>query len=60
MANVDDQVVLTCQAAVNYLTKYMGKLGGGHSGSGRIGGLIDDIVLSHAGHGHDDCEFFAV
>ena len=44
VANVDDQVVLTCQAAVNYLTKYMGKLGGGHSGSGRIGGLIDDIV----------------
>eukprot|EP00435_Cladocopium_sp_Y103_P051080 s1595_g15.t1 len=44
VANVDDQVVLTCQAAINYLTKYMGKLGGGHSGSGRIGGLIDDIV----------------
>ena len=31
VANVDDQVVLTVQAAVNYLTKYLGKLGGGHS-----------------------------
>ena len=49
VANVDDQVVLTCQAAVNYLTKYMGKLGGGHSGSGRIGGLIDDIVCRMRG-----------
>ena len=31
VANVDDQVVLTIQAAINYLTKYMGKLGTGHS-----------------------------
>ena len=30
VANVDDQVVLTIQAAINYLTKYMGKLGTGH------------------------------
>ena len=44
VANVDDQVVLTVQAAVNYLTKYMGKIGGGHTASGRIGGLIDDII----------------
>ncbi len=44
VANVDDQVVLTVQAAVNYLTKYMGKLGGGHSAQSRISGLIDDIV----------------
>ena len=44
VANVDDQVVLTVQAAVNYLTKYLGKLGGGHTASGRIGGLIDDII----------------
>ena len=44
VANVDDQVVLTVQAAVNYLTKYMGKLGGGHTAQGRISALIDDIV----------------
>ena len=44
VANVDDQVVLTVQAAVNYLTKYMGKLDGGHSAQSRISGLIDDIV----------------
>ena len=44
VANVDDQVVLTVQAAVNYLTKYLGKLGGGHTASGRIGGLIDEII----------------
>ena len=44
VANVDDQVVLTVQAAVNDLTKYMGKLGGGHSAQSRISGLIDDIV----------------
>ena len=44
VANVDDQVVLTVQAAVNYLTKYMGKLGGGHSAQSRVSGLIDDIV----------------
>ena len=44
VANVDDQVVLTVQAAVNYLTKYMGKIGGGHSAQSRISGLIDDIV----------------
>ena len=35
VANVDDQVVLTVQTAVNYLTKYLGKIGGGQ---------IDDIV----------------
>ena len=44
VANVDDQVVLTVQAAVIYLTKYLGKLGGGHTASGRIGGLIDEII----------------
>ena len=44
VANVDDQVVLTVQAAVNYLTKYLGKLGGGHSAQSRISELIDDIV----------------
>ena len=44
VANVDDQVVLTVQAAVNYLTKYLGKIGGGHSAQSRISGLIDDIV----------------
>ena len=44
VANVDDQVVLTVQAAVNYLTKYLGKLGGGHSAQSRISALIDDIV----------------
>ena len=44
VANVDDQVVLTVQAAVNYLTKYLGKVGGGQTASGRIGTLIDDIV----------------
>ena len=44
VANVDDQVVLTVQAAVNYLTKYMGKLGSGHTAQGRISALIDDIV----------------
>ena len=44
VANVDDQVVLTVQAAVNYLTKYLGKIGGGHSAHSRISGLIDDIV----------------
>ena len=44
VANVDDQVVLTVHAAVNYLTKYMGKLGGGQSAQSRISGLIDDIV----------------
>ena len=44
VANVDDQVVLTVQAAVNYLTKYKGKLGAGHSAQSRISGLIDDIV----------------
>ena len=44
VANVDDQAVLTVQAAVNYLTKYMGKIGGGHTASGRIGDLIDDII----------------
>ena len=32
------------QAAVNYLPKYMGKLGGGHTAQGRISALIDDIV----------------
>ena len=36
VANVDDQVVLTVQAAVNYLTKYLGKEGGGHSAQSRI------------------------
>lgn len=41
---MDDQVVLTVQAAVNYLTKYLGKIGGGHSAHSRISGLIDDIV----------------
>ena len=40
VANVDDQVVLTVQAAVNYLTKYMGKLGSGHTAQGRISALI--------------------
>ena len=44
VANVDDRVVLTVQAAVNYLTKYLGKIGGGHSAQSRISGLIDDIV----------------
>ena len=44
VANVDDQVALTAQAAVNYLTKYLGKIGGGHSAHSRISGLIDDIV----------------
>ena len=44
VANVDDQVVLTIQAAVNYLTKYMGKLGSGHTATSRIGGLLDDIL----------------
>ena len=44
VANVDDQNVLTAQAAVNYLTKYLGKIGGGHSAHSRISGLIDDIV----------------
>ena len=48
VANVDDQVVLTVQAAVNYLTKYVGKLGGGHSAQSRISGLIDDIVCRMA------------
>ena len=44
VANVDDQVVLTVQASVNYLTKYMGKLGGGNTATGRIGSLIDTII----------------
>ena len=33
---------------MNYLTKYMGKLGGGHSAQSRISGLIDDIVCRMA------------
>ena len=48
VANVDDQVVLTHQAAVNYMTKYLGKLGGG-SASGRIGAVIDDIICRTRG-----------
>eukprot|EP00435_Cladocopium_sp_Y103_P007326 s4938_g2.t1 len=44
VANGDDQVVLTVQASVNYLTKYMGKLGGGHTATGRIGSLIDSMI----------------
>ena len=44
VANVDDRVVLTVQAAVNYLTKYVGKLGGGQSATSRISSCIDEII----------------
>ena len=50
VANVDDQVVLTIQAAINYLTKYMGKLGTGHTATSRIGGLLDDILCRMQDH----------
>ena len=50
VANVDDQVVLTIQAAINYLTKYMGKLGTGHTATSRIGGLLDDILCRIQDH----------
>ena len=50
VANVDDQVVLTIQAAINYLTKYMGKLGTGHTATSRIGGLLDDILCKMQDH----------
>ena len=50
VANVDDQVVLTIQAAINYLTKYMGKLGSGHTATSRIGGLLDDILCRMQDH----------
>ena len=50
VANVDDQVVLTIQAAINYLTKYMGKLGTGHTATSRIGGLLDDILCRMHDH----------
>ena len=44
VANVDDQVVLTVQAAVNYLTKYIGKLGGGQSAASKMSSYIDEII----------------
>ena len=50
VANVDDQVVLTIQAAINCLTKYMGKLGTGHTATSRIGGLLDDILCRMQDH----------
>ena len=50
VANVDDQVVLTIQAAINYLTKYMGKLGTGHTATSRTGGLLDDILCRMQDH----------
>ena len=60
VANVDDQVVLTVQAAVNYLTKYLGKIGGGQTASGRIGTLIDDIVCRLPDEKNDDGGFVVV
>ena len=46
VANVDDQVVLTAQAAVNYLTKYIGKLGGGQPAAPKMSSYIDEVICN--------------
>ena len=42
-ANVDDQV-LTVRAAVNYLTKYIGKLGGGQSAVSKVSSCVEETI----------------
>ena len=44
VANTDKQVILTLGAAINYLTKYIGKLGSGQTAATRIGSFVDEIV----------------